>query len=386
MFSNLSRCYFREDASIEIWDTQNAPHLIRTISGSPYTSVEAIGWVDKRLFSAGLTGELFEWDLQTLNQKQRLLLTGNAAWCLAVSHDNKHLAVGTEGGYLNLFDVSNENEINYVKIFDKQEGKILCCKFDHSGDFVVTGSTDTIRVWELQTGHAVYKMSVGRSEAKKETNVWSLCVLKDFSIIAGDSRGYITVWSGKLGAQIDSIQAIKSGGVLAVAVSDDEKMFVCAGADAKIKTYTLMEVNKDGKVLHKWVKFIQRFVHEHDVKALAFVGDQVFSGGVDGFLGTSYSSKQKKGQEISKFGPFLQEPCVAVAEENRILLLRYVNYIELWRLGVPNENIPLINEDANNRKFLTLDEVCDFQTKTMMMMTNKLSSISLGLRKISRAT
>lgn len=349
----------REDASIEIWDTQHAPHLIRTIPGSSDVSVEAIGWVGNRLFSAGLTGELVEWDLQTLQVKRKLLLTGNAAWCLDVSRNGQYLGVGTEGGYLNLFDVSHDDEVNYVKIFDKQEGKIICCQFDHSGDFVVTGSADTIRVWQLATGHAVYKMSVGRSEAKKEAIVWSLRVLKDFSIIAGDSRGYITVWNGKLGAQVDSIQAIKAGSVLSVAVSDDEKTFVCAGVDAKIRTYSLMEVNKDGQVNYKWVKFLQRFVHEHDVKALTFVGDKVFSGGIDGFLGTSFSSKLKKMQEIAKYGPFLQQPCISVAEESRVLLLRYVNYIELWRLGVANDNASLINEDdmPSNRKYLTLEEV-----------------------------
>lgn len=320
--------------------------------------MEALCWSNNRLFSAGLTGELFEWSLQTLSVKQKLLLTGNAAWCLDVAKDGKQLAVGTDGGFLNIFDVSIVDEINYVKIFDRQEGKILCCKFDHTGDFVVTGSIDAIRIWNLHTGHAVYKMSMGRTEAKKETTVSSLAVLKDFSIIAGDSRGYISVWDGKLGAQVDSFQAMKAGAVLSVAVSDDEKMFVCAGADAKLKTYALMEVTKDSKVLYKWVRFIQRFVHEHDVNALAFVGDKVFSGGVDGFLGTSYSSKQKKAQEIAKYGPFLQPPSIVVAEKSRVLLLRYTNYIELWRLGVANEKVPLINEDApTNRTYLTLEEV-----------------------------
>lgn len=324
--------------------------------------MEALGWAHDRLFSTGLLGELIEYDLQTLSPKRKLLLTGSAAWCLDVDRSSKNLAVGTEGGYLNIFDVSNTDEINYVKIFDKQEGKILCCKFDHTGDFVVTGSADTIRIWQLESGHAVFKMSVARIEAKKETNVWSLCVLKDFTIIAGDSRGYITVWDGKLGAQVDNFQAIKSGGVLAVAVNEDEKTFVCAGVEPKIKIYSLMEVKKEDKVLHKWVKFIQRSVHEHDVKALTFVNGRVFSGSVDGYLGTSSVIKNVKGdksQQIAKFGPFLKQPCAIVAEESRILLLKYVNYIELWRLGVATENAQLVDGEGESKgkKYLTLEEV-----------------------------
>jgi hypothetical protein len=52
-----------------------------------------------------------------------------------------------------------------VKILDKQEGRIICCKFDHTGQFLVTGSLDTVRVWNIENGHAIHKMSTGRSEA-----------------------------------------------------------------------------------------------------------------------------------------------------------------------------------------------------------------------------
>lgn len=345
---------------MEIWHIKHVPHMIRCIPGSKELSVEALAWVNSRLFSVGLTGELVEWNLQALQVKRKLLLTGNAAWCMDVARNKQHLAIGTDGGYVNIFDVSDPNEVNYVRIFDKQEGKIICCQFDHTGDFLVTGSADTIRVWQLATGHAIHKMSVGRTEAKKETMIWSLRVLKDFSIIAGDSRGHITVWNGNEAAQIDDIPVIMTGSVLAVAVSDDEKTFVCAGVDAKIRTYSLVEVCKDGQNHSKWVKFLQRVVHEHDVKCLAFTADKVFSGGVDGYLGTSYSSKLRNMQEITKHGPFLSQPCISLARSSRMLLLRYVDYIEIWRLGIADSNTGQLNEDdstTNHRKYLPLEEV-----------------------------
>lgn len=329
----------------------------QTIVGSSIASIEAIAWCGNRLFSTGLTGELIEWNLRTQTPKQKLLLTGNAAWCMDISKQNTHLIVGTDSGFLNVYDVSCDDEINFVKVFDKQDGKILCCKFDHSGEFVVTGSAEAIRLWELKTGHAIYKMTISRSEAKQETIVWSLQVLKDLSIIAGDSRGYITIWDGKIGAQIDSIPVMKCGDVLAVAINEDESKIACAGIYPKIKFFALSEVKKNNVTTKKWIRFLQRSVHEHDVKALQFVGSRIFSGGVDGYLGVSNSSKMKSEQVIDRYGPFLESPSSVLAADKRVLLLKYVNYIEIWRLGVPSEKVQLVEDETERRKYLTLDEV-----------------------------
>lgn len=337
------------------------------------SSIEAIGWANNRLFTTGLTGELIEWDLTTLEAKSKLLLTGNAAWCLDVNKQNTNVAIGTEGGFINIFDVSNSNEVNYVKIFDRQEGRILCCKFDYSGEFVVTGSADTIRIWELKTGHAIYKMTVSRAEAKQETTIWSLSVLRDFTIIAGDSRGFISVWDGKTASQIDNFQAMKSGDVLTVAVNEDENIFACAGIDPKIKIFALSEIKKGDKIIQKWVKFLQRFVHEHDVKTLQFVGSRMISGGVDGYLGYSNGTKEKSGLGTNKYGPFLTQPCSATSADKRVLLLKYENYVELWRLGKPTDNIQLVDNDNDRSKYYILEK--NFQKLLELKAKNGLALV-----------
>lgn len=347
----------RDDATIEIWNIQYAPYLEQTISGSSIASIEAIGWCKNRLFTTGLTGELIEWDLRLQQPKRNLLLTGNAAWCMDINRQNTHVIAGTDSGFLNVYDISCDDEVNFVKIFDKQDGKILCCKFDHSGEFIATGSADAIRVWEMKSGHAIYKLSVGRNEAKKETIVWSLQVLKDLVIVAGDSRGYITLWDGKLGAQIDSFVGTTCGDVLAVATNDDETMLACAGINPKVRLFMLTEVKKGESTVKKWVKFMKRSVHEHDVKALQFVGTNIFSGGIDGYLGLSNSTKAAGTSAIDRFGSFLESPCSYVASDKRIIMLKYKNYVEIWRLGLPSENVQLVEDERERRRYLTLQEV-----------------------------
>lgn len=342
----------RMDASIEIWDMKHAAYMEKSILGQPQASVEALGWAGgDRLFSTGHTGELIEWDLRTLTVRHSVLLTGNAAWCLDVTRAGDCVAVGTEEGYLNVFAVDADG-LNYVKIFDKQEGRILCCKYDHSGDIMATGSIDAIRIWDVKTGHALHRMATGRSETKTETIVWSLAILRDLTVISGDSRGRITIWDGKLGAQIESFPVLRAD-VLSVAVNEDETMFCCSGIDPLIKMYALTPVRRESQTLYKWIKFIQRAVHDHDVKSLQFAGARVFSGGIDGYLGVSYSMKSR--QTLTKYGPFMTHPCASVADRERVILLRYFNYLEVWRLGTATDAVQLCDDETDKGKFLTLE-------------------------------
>lgn len=324
----------------------------KCILGNPASSVEGLGWLNDRLFTTGQTGELIEWNLKTLTSKKKTTLTGNAAWCMDIHEGSGCIAVGTHEGYMNTFYVDGD-DLNFSRVFDKQEGAIFCCKYDSTGNYIVTGSIDTIRIWNVDTGHAFHRMAVGRSEKNKETNVWSLAVLKDLTIMAGDSRGCITVWNGKNGSRIDEMNALDAD-VLAVAVNDEETTFCCSGVDPKIKIY--VPIRKESQGTTRWIRNLKRSVHDHDVKALIFSDEKtIISGGVDGYINVSCSTKAK---EFSKkqYAPFLPQPSAVVATSSRLLLLKYFNALEVWRLGRPNDRIKLSDEDDSNKKYLSMDQ------------------------------
>lgn len=100
----------------------------------------------------------------------------------------KKIIIGTELGYLNIFSITDEG-VEYEKVCDKQDGRILCLKFEKSGKFVASGSVDTVRIWNIETGHAIHKMNIVRLHTKTETVVWDLVITDDFTVITGDSRG-----------------------------------------------------------------------------------------------------------------------------------------------------------------------------------------------------
>jgi WD40 repeat protein len=78
-----------------------------------------------------------------------------------------------------------EERWNFFTLFI---GRILCLAWDATGDVIVTGSVDAVRIWHVESGHAIHRMTPGRDERKKETIVWCLAVTKDLTIITGDSR------------------------------------------------------------------------------------------------------------------------------------------------------------------------------------------------------
>uniref|UniRef100_T1J505 Uncharacterized protein n=1 Tax=Strigamia maritima TaxID=126957 RepID=T1J505_STRMM len=136
----------RADNSIEIWDLQRSIYQEKFIPGNSTRSIESLKWVSKRLFSTGLQGDLTEYDLLRLCPKKSIYATPSACWCMDVNSVHTLLAIGTEEGYICLFDVDNK-EAEYERALDKQEGRILCLAWHYSGEFIVSGSVDVLRIW-----------------------------------------------------------------------------------------------------------------------------------------------------------------------------------------------------------------------------------------------
>ncbi|XP_060818958.1 U3 small nucleolar RNA-associated protein 4 homolog [Bombus pascuorum] len=315
----------RNDNSIEVWNVGNAPFVECTIPGHPENSIENILWIGPRLFSTGLHGMITEYDLTTLSIKSEVAVTGGAAWCMDINHKKTCLAVGTEDGYINTFSVTPHSLI-YERIFDKQKGRILCIKWDNTGEMIYTGSVDTIRVWNAVSGHAIHKMTTSRKEAKKETIIWCLAVTDDNIIISGDSRGYLSFWDPHMGTLIESHES-HTADVLAVTLSHDMNIVYCAGVDPVVRSFCKIIMKSTGRP--QWVKGIERRLHAHDVRALVEADGKLYSAGVDGYLAqSSYPPKI-----LVKYPPLLQLPCATVCRKSRCILLRYTNFLELWRLG-----------------------------------------------------
>ncbi|XKL63463.1 hypothetical protein PGB90_005827 [Kerria lacca] len=317
----------RSNNTLEIWDVKHTPHVDRVFIGDKDDSIESIAWYNGRLFTASLCGSIFEHDLLNLSIKYEICVTSGSCWCIDINVRNNLLAAGTEDGYINIIKIF-EDSLIHEKLLDKQEGRILCIAWEANGEFLATGSLDAVRVWNVKTGHAIHKLTPGRSEMNKPTVVWCLTVTNDFTIISGDSRGKITFWDGNRGLHIDSHQSHKAA-VLSVCLNSEQSKVYCAGVDPVIASFEKINVRASGftnVVNYKWIKSIQRVIHDHDVRALAMCEEKLFSGGVDGYLAlSSYPPKV-----LIKYSPMLQSKKVCLAHEAKILLITYDEYMEIW--------------------------------------------------------
>ncbi|EAA11688.4 AGAP006092-PA [Anopheles gambiae str. PEST] len=327
----------RDDGTIEVWNMAYAPFLEKTIPGGEGVSIEGLAWAGQRLFSVSLAGTLIEWDLSKIPcVKQSILVTGNAAWCVDVSKDERLLAVGTEGGYINVYRLDNE-ELAYERILDKQEGRIVCCNFDWTGNFLVTGSTDAVRVWDVRNGHAVHKMTTGRANNKQETTVWAVLVLKDFTILSADSRGKLVVYDGQMGTVLEQ-HLVSTADLLCLALNEEKNIVFVGGVEPIIRVFDRADSGGSVRTDKLFVRSHNRRGHTHDIKTLATYGRYLFSGGIDGSLLVTSSPPFT----LDTHFPLLPGPASMVAADSRLVLLKYVNYLEVWTLGPANAPAPAL--------------------------------------------
>ncbi|XP_029647600.2 LOW QUALITY PROTEIN: U3 small nucleolar RNA-associated protein 4 homolog [Octopus sinensis] len=328
----------RTDGSIEILGNW---YKEKVIPGDIDRPVETIIWVSNRLFSAGGSGEVVEYDLVKLEPKTKAHCNAGPIWCSVKNHSNTRIAVGTDGGCVVLFDVE-DGCLNYLKTFSKQEGRILCLDWHQAEEIIVTGGIDNIRVWNANSGIAVERFTMKRHK-QKQTIVWCIKILANLTVVSGDSQGRITFWDGKYGTELMSFFSHRAD-ILCLAVSEDEKTVVCSGVDPKLIWFELLSEEMDGlpakklkgkfgaalaaRGQSKWVQSFAKSFQSHDVNSLVFIEDELVSGGADSFI--SLISPKKK---CFKYSGIPHKKLAHTASDANVLLLQYPTYLEIWELG-----------------------------------------------------
>ncbi|KAI4904474.1 hypothetical protein NFI96_015128 [Prochilodus magdalenae] len=331
----------RTDGSVEIFNRADSFFQDKVIPGQEQVATEALVWVGDRLFSAGLNGEIVEYDLDNNKAKYTLDAYGGPIWAITSNKQGTHLAVGCEDGTVKLFEVC-EHGIQFERNLAKQKGRIISLSWHPSGLKIVAGMMDVIRVFDVETGLSVHRLLVERgigTSRSQECVVWSVVYLSDGTIISGDSSGKVKIWDDHTGTLIKSHQVTKWD-VLTLSVSQDETSLVVGTSEGTVVQFQFLSVvlGQDNK---EWARTRTFKNHTHDVRAVLEINTAVVSGGMDTqFVVRPLLDKiEEKGPDHTlRKVQFPHRSLVSCAKKAGLLLFQYPGHLELWRLGESDEN------------------------------------------------
>uniref|UniRef100_A0A8C7C897 UTP4 small subunit processome component n=1 Tax=Oncorhynchus kisutch TaxID=8019 RepID=A0A8C7C897_ONCKI len=327
----------RMDGSVEIFNFADRYFQEKVIPGKDSRSIEALCWVGGRLFSAGLNGEITEYDLENLRPKYSLEAYGGPIWTITSNSQGAHLAIGCEDGTVKLFEVLEES-IQFERNLDRQKGRIISLSWHPSGTQIAAGMMDMIRVFDVPTGELKTRLLVDRGfggSKSRETVVWSVVFLSDYTIISGDSAGKVQVWDGHTGTLVKT-HLVTKWDVLALSVSKDESSVVVGTSEGTVIQFQFIAPTLQQQQDKEWVRTRTFKNHTHDVRALAEIETAIVSGGMDTqlvvrpllekFDERSHASALRKIQ-------FPHRNLVFCAKKAGLLLFQFPGQLELWRLG-----------------------------------------------------
>ncbi|KAM4722233.1 U3 small nucleolar RNA-associated protein 4 homolog [Rhinophrynus dorsalis] len=333
----------RNDGSVEVYNLSANYYQEKVISGDEQRSIESICWAaGDRLFTAGLNGEITEYDLEKMRVKYTLDAFGGPIWSIAANASSSHLAVSCEDGSVKLFAITSDR-IVFERNFDRQKGRILCLSWHPLGTHIVTGSVNVIRVFDVSSGHLQQILRMDRrpmSGQKRECVVWSVAVLSSGDIVSVDSSGKLQFWDMERGT-LTRTHSVASCDILSLAVSQTEDSLVVGTAEGVIFQFQHMAV-RAGELERQWVCTKPFRHHTHDVRAVAHSSAALISGGVDGQLVVRplMEKIQTKSYEAALRKITFPHQClVSCAQKARLLLFQFPEHLELWRLGRSDESV-----------------------------------------------
>ncbi|EHH31796.1 hypothetical protein EGK_12934 [Macaca mulatta] len=327
----------RTDGTVEVYNLSANYFQEKFFPGHESRATEALCWAEgQRLFSAGLNGEIMEYDLQALNIKYAVDVFGGPIWSMAVSPSGSQLLVGCEDGSVKLFQITPD-KIQFERNFDRQKSRILSLSWHPSGTHIAAGSIDYISVFDVKSGSAIHKMIVDRQHmgvSKRKCIVWGVAFLSDGTVISVDSAGKVQFWDSATGTLVKS-HLIANADVQSIAVAEQEDSFVVGTAEGTVFHFQLVPVTSNSSE-KQWVRTKPFQHHTHDVRTVAHSPTALISGGTDTHLVIRPLMEKV---EVKNYDAALRKitfphrRLISCSKKRQLLLFQFAHHLELWRLG-----------------------------------------------------
>ncbi|KAF5919556.1 hypothetical protein HPG69_000155 [Diceros bicornis minor] len=374
----------RTDGTVEIYNLSANYFQEKFFPGHESRATEALCWAKgQRLFSAGLNGEIIEYDLQALNIKYAMDAFGGPIWSMAASPRGSQLLVGCEDGSVKLFQITPD-KIQFERNFDRQKSRILSLSWHPSGTHIAAGSIDYISVFDVKSGSSIHKMLVDRQfmgVSKRKCIIWGVAFLSDGTVISVDSAGKVQFWDSATGTLVKN-HLIANADVQSIAVSDQEDSFVVGTAEGTVFHFQLVSVTSNSSE-KQWVRTKPFQHHTHDVRAVAHSPTALISGGTDTHLVIRPLMEKV---EVKNYDAALRKitfphrRLISCSKKKQLLLFQFAHHLELWRLG-STVATGKMGESFSNKKIGERSQKLELQLKFCLWKNGRKNGDTLPLSK-----
>ena len=187
---------------VQIWETKTNKQIAHFNAGFLPKTI-TIDWNGNLIILGGENHKLKIYNIETesfiLNERD----LGATTHCVAISPDNKYIALGTSTGYVEIWDIAT---LTLFKSFEAHKKAIYSINFYNSNDKIVTAGEDkTLKVWNYISGSLLYSL---KGHKKR---ILSTSISFDGKYIAsGSEDNSIIIWdseNGKIYKQIEEHSA-----------------------------------------------------------------------------------------------------------------------------------------------------------------------------------
>jgi WD40 repeat protein len=241
-------------------------------------AVKSMVFAGKKLYSSGSDGKILAWDVSSSKSEPHLTNESNDInRVIAVSHDEKYLAKGTDKGAIQIYDISN-NQLH--KTFEGHKGGVWSVKFAPNGkELYSIGADSTLAKWQISSGEKEViekttsryraldisakgdKLAVGNEAGKvylvnlsnknkielfsDKNPIYSVALQNNGKQIAvGDRAGNLIIIDVNTSKEIANLNA-HSARINEIRYSPDGKMLATAGFDGNVLLYETANFNEE---------------------------------------------------------------------------------------------------------------------------------------------
>ncbi len=181
----------------------------------------------KYLLSAGSSGEIKLWEVETGREIKTLLGHSYELTSLAFSHDDRYLLSGSVDKTIKLWDVSTGKEI---RTFHGHMERVKSVAFSPDGKTAASLDSKEIKLWDIKTGREIKSFQGNEHFGKDFIAIWSMIFSPDSKYLVSISvGGKIVAWEVSSGAkivQIDKFELFNAISPDLLGFSSDGKVIV----------------------------------------------------------------------------------------------------------------------------------------------------------------